>query len=431
MNMTLRKCIFTFLFIILIAVACNIAVAENPNLKLDIKNSFELKIPNLKKELSEINEKIKRQEQEFLELKNILNILKKQLIQNENNSKAMQRETDVLMKQISELQNKYNQHSKELEFYKKKLNERLANFKSKFKNVYHLTSNESNSFLLFTTFSQQIPDKQNSKTKTLEFDEGFYIKKIFANDIKSLNEFRNIKSEIIIRQLLLDVFLFALISREKTLEKGEETLRSFSDLKQILTKLEAVIKVRFVKLIHSSKEERNNLEKIISELTNGSKNKKFFKKQDLDRASLSTHPYSLNKITIDKSSQLPLMGSIVQKFGNNRIAETSFSFKSKGIEIVSNTDRNVKCFDDGKIKFIGEIPLIGQTIIVEHSNQMHTIYGKLEPKTAEDELQQKKGDFVKKGAIIGLASQEAGQSRLYFEIRKNGVALNPLSVFKE
>jgi stage II sporulation protein Q len=68
-------------------------------------------------------------------------------------------------------------------------------------------------------------------------------------------------------------------------------------------------------------------------------------------------------------------------------------------------------------------PLVGQYVQIEHEDGLVTVYQSLE------DIQVSKGEEVKQGQVIGRAGRNVFQKdlgvHLHFEVRKDGVAVNP------
>lgn len=77
---------------------------------------------------------------------------------------------------------------------------------------------------------------------------------------------------------------------------------------------------------------------------------------------------------------------------------------------------------DGTVSFTGYMNGYGKIIIIKHSGGYETRYAHLST------ISTKVGEFVKKGELIGKtgASGRVTGPHLHFEIRKNGVPLNPM-----
>lgn len=109
----------------------------------------------------------------------------------------------------------------------------------------------------------------------------------------------------------------------------------------------------------------------------------------------------------------PASGNIIQGFNKN----------TKGIDIAGSLGDPVVAAADGKVVYAGSgLRGLGNLVLVQHSNGFITAYAH------NQSLLVKTGDQVKKGMRIALLGQSDTTSpRLHFEVRKNGVPVNPLS----
>lgn len=113
---------------------------------------------------------------------------------------------------------------------------------------------------------------------------------------------------------------------------------------------------------------------------------------------------------------LPVVGSIVKKFGKFFDAKTNLLTFQKGISIQSNPNVNVQAVYEGKVVFVGPLKNYGQVVIIEHLGEYFTLYGQIGQTAVAV------GDFVKQGGVIGQTSQEA----VYFEVRNRNIAVDPM-----
>lgn len=97
-----------------------------------------------------------------------------------------------------------------------------------------------------------------------------------------------------------------------------------------------------------------------------------------------------------------------------------------GIDISGNYGDNIYAVNDGRVIYSGWQSGYGKVIIIDHGNNMSTLYAHC------SSLLVKEGDTVKKGEIIGKIGSTGWSTgpHLHFEIRKNGTPINPLSVIK-
>jgi stage II sporulation protein Q len=102
-----------------------------------------------------------------------------------------------------------------------------------------------------------------------------------------------------------------------------------------------------------------------------------------------------------------------------------------GIDLVA---KDKKTFDvvaalGGKVEKAEQDPLLGNVVIVQHEDGLKTLYQGL------GNVEVAAGDAVKQGQVLGKAGQsvinkDAG-IHVHFEIRKDGVALNPEEYFNK
>ncbi|UYP22574.1 M23 family metallopeptidase [Bacillus velezensis] len=100
---------------------------------------------------------------------------------------------------------------------------------------------------------------------------------------------------------------------------------------------------------------------------------------------------------------------------------------SKGIDLA---EKDGKSFDvsaslSGTVVKAAKDPVLGYVVEIEHSDGLSTVYQSL------SEVSVDQGDKVKQNQVIGksgknLYSEESG-NHVHFEIRKDGVAMNPLN----
>lgn len=117
----------------------------------------------------------------------------------------------------------------------------------------------------------------------------------------------------------------------------------------------------------------------------------------------------------------PLSGSITSRFG------TRWGKLHKGIDIAAKTGTDVYAFMAGTVTFSGwDNGGLGNLVIINHGNGLTTYYGH------NSKLFVKAGQSISKGqhiADVGSTGNSTGPHS-HFEVRKNGVPVNPLSYLK-
>jgi murein DD-endopeptidase MepM/ murein hydrolase activator NlpD len=100
-----------------------------------------------------------------------------------------------------------------------------------------------------------------------------------------------------------------------------------------------------------------------------------------------------------------------------------------GLDFLANVGEKVFAPGDGKVTFIGELGGYGKVIKIFHGFGYETIYGHL------SNYKVKKGQKVNRGELIALSGNSGSLStgpHLHYEVRHNGVSLNPRNfIFEE
>ena len=118
----------------------------------------------------------------------------------------------------------------------------------------------------------------------------------------------------------------------------------------------------------------------------------------------------------------PVDGPVLTRFGMQRHPQFGDMVFRRGIEIAAHEGQAVHAVDDGQVAYADWYKGYGKLIIIDHGNGFYSLYGNL------SKLDLVKGDHAAKGAIIGLAGDTGSMkgSKLYFEIRRNGEAQDPM-----
>jgi murein hydrolase activator len=116
----------------------------------------------------------------------------------------------------------------------------------------------------------------------------------------------------------------------------------------------------------------------------------------------------------------PVKGKVMQGFGRHK--ESGVLQISQGIDIKANSGEKVKCIYKGKVVYSGWLDVFGSTLIVDHGNGFHSVYGFLQKAIKSP------GQDVAAGEEIAVAGEDVTPpgANLHFEIRYKGNALDPL-----
>ncbi len=118
----------------------------------------------------------------------------------------------------------------------------------------------------------------------------------------------------------------------------------------------------------------------------------------------------------------PIKGKISHRFGSRKQGY----LKWKGILLAAPVGKQVKAIHNGTVLFSDWLKGYGLVTVLDHGAGYMSLYGH------NQALLKSVGDRVETGEPIALVGQSGGQSQsgLYFEIRRDGQAVNPKAWFK-
>ncbi|NOS90023.1 MAG: peptidoglycan DD-metalloendopeptidase family protein [Methylococcaceae bacterium] len=113
----------------------------------------------------------------------------------------------------------------------------------------------------------------------------------------------------------------------------------------------------------------------------------------------------------------PVQGNLVQKFGSPRLSGVW-----DGVLINAEEGQDIKAVARGKVVYAAQLQGYGLLTIIDHGQGFKTLYA------FSQSLYKKTGDNVAAGEVIASVGLSGGRSEaeLYFEVRKQGVPVDPL-----
>ena len=119
----------------------------------------------------------------------------------------------------------------------------------------------------------------------------------------------------------------------------------------------------------------------------------------------------------------PAAGVLSQRFG--RVQRNGTDMLRNGIEISLPEGKPVHPVHEGTVAFADQFGGYANLVIVDHGDRDYSLYGHL------DSLTVHKGDRVDASSVVGLTGRNpAGNPSLYFELRIDGKAVDPLQWLK-
>ena len=254
-----------------------------------------------------------------------------------------------------------------------------------------------------------------------EVEEQWYLFQKYSehemgNISKYLNKRQNLQKKLkeIEQKIKLEAVLKEkLVLEEKNVKKLEETRKAL--LNQLL-----VDKKKFQNSLKELVAAQKNVTSLISQL-----------QKELKKSQESTSAYTKNLPPVKMGRFFwPVSGGkVIKNFGMSKDPVYQVQVFNPGIDIAASRGDNVYAAQDGVVLLARSIRGYGKTILIDHGQDVVTMYAYL------DSIQVNPGDMVKGGQTIGLVG-ETGLTNVpavHFEVRvgTNAQEDNPLKWLKE
>ena len=118
----------------------------------------------------------------------------------------------------------------------------------------------------------------------------------------------------------------------------------------------------------------------------------------------------------------PTFGAIGDRFGMRMHPILKIKRPHNGLDILADTGTKVFAPGAGTVDFVGYRGGYGLTIEINHGYGYRTIYAHLKKALVKKGVKVKRGDDL---ALSGQSGQLATGPHLHYEVRHNGIALNP------
>ncbi|MGB9613697.1 MAG: murein hydrolase activator EnvC family protein, partial [Candidatus Margulisiibacteriota bacterium] len=169
------------------------------------------------------------------------------------------------------------------------------------------------------------------------------------------------------------------------------------------------------KVYKELEERRAEYEKKISELERSSRELEILiQKKMAERAKAGLRAHGSGVLI------WPLQGRITSRFGE--IRRWGGGYRHTGIDIAAPYGSPIMAADAGEVIFAGWWDGYGKAIVIDHGKGRSTVYAHL------SRIYVKVGETILKGQTIGLEGSTGYSTgpHLHFEVRINGVPVNPM-----
>jgi septal ring factor EnvC (AmiA/AmiB activator) len=226
-----------------------------------------------------------------------------------------------------------------------------------------------------------------------------------------IDEFRQSLAELVTLETEIEAGNAALISQQRQLQEQDARLQAGQAARQqMLVELDLALTERGQEL-ERLEFERVEVELLLAELRRAV--------TDLSPPEGADQPFAAMKGQLD----WPLQGRLANSFGaRHELGDLTW----EGINIEAAGGTAIKAVHPGRVVFSGWFGNSGLLLIIDHGDGYMSLYAH------NQALSKTVGDWVTAGEAIASAGNTGGQKQpgLYFEIRRNGIAENPVSWLK-
>ncbi|HWR41578.1 M23 family metallopeptidase [Sporomusa sp.] len=121
----------------------------------------------------------------------------------------------------------------------------------------------------------------------------------------------------------------------------------------------------------------------------------------------------------------PVEGQVMTGYGWRTNSALKQETLHEGIDIAAQAGASVRAAATGKVKIVTDSAQFGKVLIIDHGQGVETVYGHLADVLVKD------SDAVSQGQVVGRVGKTGAVAPvLYFELRENGKAIDPLPRIK-
>lgn len=223
--------------------------------------------------------------------------------------------------------------------------------------------------------------------------------------IKLLDDYRRIFESLINNTTILEQQKTSRLDRINSLELQRRQLSSERSRREVLiTTLQRQIATKQSTLARLSSN-RNRLTRLVAAIPQSNS-------EQLIAENGSTSKPMLNA--------LPVTGEIQKRYGDSKV---DGRMRWEGMLFRASAGTKVRAMDSGRIVFADWLQGFGLMVIIDHGKTLLSLYAYC------DSIYKQLGDRVEAGEIIATVGRSGGQPTdgLYFEVRRDGKAIDPLA----
>ncbi|MCL9820270.1 peptidoglycan DD-metalloendopeptidase family protein [Helicobacter sp. 14348-15] len=401
-----------FVFLCLIQLQANQEINQKISKNKTALENQKKKEAQVNQKLQELGKEVNKQKEELSTIENII----KESETNISKNKQEYSKKETLIKTLSSNQESLYQKRKDIE---------LA--------IIDLVAKD-------ISFAILLNDFQPESIRDLITEESFKVlnnttKKELANlsqqQTQIIQDLKTLQKEIAQLQSFIDsenkkrANLKDLQAKQKkVLNAYQKEINKYNQELQQITKERDSLQEILVQLniLKSQEEEKRKKREELAKTENTTTPKSTQSDFDVRQVASSYHNISTTKYKGAKTIAPLDNFKIDKRFGPYYDPVYKMKVFNESITLISTGDDKVKSVLDGKVIFAKDTPILKKVIIIEHQNNMHTIYAQLD-KIAPTI---KPGSIVKKGYTIGRIN-----NALKFEVTLKDKHIDPLELISE
>ena len=401
-----------FVFLCLIQLQANQEINQKISKNKTALENQKKKEAQVNQKLQELGKEVNKQKEELSTIENII----KESETNISKNKQEYSKKETLIKTLSSNQESLYQKRKDIE---------LA--------IIDLVAKD-------ISFAILLNDFQPESIRDLITEESFKVlnnttKKELANlsqqQTQIIQDLKTLQKEIAQLQSFIDLenkkranLKDLQAKQKKALNAYQKEIDKYNQELQQITKERDSLQEILVQLniLKSQEEEKRKKREELAKTENTTTPKSTQSDFDVRQVASSYHNISTTKYKGAKTIAPLDNFKIDKRFGPYYDPVYKMKVFNESITLISTGDDKVKSVLDGKVIFAKDTPILKKVIIIEHQNNMHTIYAQLD-KIAPTI---KPGSIVKKGYTIGRIN-----NALKFEVTLKDKHIDPLELISE
>lgn len=372
-------------------------------------------------ELNKIQQQIKQQEQKIAEQKREQNKLQSTLKKQENKINDVVgnlRETETSLKETKRIIAETNKQIQRLEQQEKRQKAKLAKqleaiYRSGNPNsvVEHLLSDEAHKNDRMMVYAKHMNQARLNLLEELKATRA----QLEIEKAELANQHKAQQTQLSEHKKQRQALQKAQNERQNTLNQLNKTLERDQNKLNTLKENENALRNEIARAAQAAEQQEKREREQLAR-----------KKQAEEKRTNKTYqPTEQEQQLIRSGSGLsgkyprPVNGSILNSYGSTQVGEV----KWKGIVIAAPAGTAVKAIAGGRVILASWLSGYGQVVVIDHGKGYMSLYG------------YNQAVFVRSGALVNAGQKIAevgnsggqGRSALYFEIRRQGNAVNPMN----